>query len=88
MERIVAKVAKKVRGISDTKVVIDRPAGDYPLRVRFTLVITQNCSANKVSESLIDETKRALDYTCGIKNVTVDVKITSIERVEQKRRVR
>ncbi len=88
MERIVAKAAKKVKGISDAKVVIDRPVGNYPLKVQFTLMITQICSANEVSESLIDETKRALDYACGIKNVTVDVKIAGVEKVEQKRRVR
>ena len=88
MERVVARAAKKVKGVGDVKVVIDKPAGNYPLKVQFTLVITQICPANEISESLIDETKRTLDYTCGIKNVTVDVKITGVEKVEQKRRVR
>ena len=88
MERIVAKVAKKIKGVSDAKVVVDKPVGNYPLKVRFSLVIKQNCSANDLSETLVGKSKQALYDTCGIKNAVVEVKVTDVEKVEQKRRVK
>lgn len=88
MERIVAKVAKKIKGIRDAKVVVDKPFGNYPLKVRFSLMIAQDCSANDLSETLVEKSKQALRDTCGIKNAVVEVRVTDVERVEQRRRVK
>ena len=58
------------------------------LKVRFNVGIKQDYSANDVSAKLIGEVKKVLDEMCGIVNATVDVRITNVEKVEQKRRVK
>ena len=88
IERISEKTARKIKGISNAKATVDSPKGNAPLKVKFTLVIKQNYSANEVSENLSVEVRKDLEEMCGIVNATVDVKITDVERVERKRRVK
>ena len=88
IERIAEKTARKIKGISNVAATVDSPKGDLPLKVKFTLGIKQDYSANDVSASLTGEVKKVLDEMCGIVNATVDIRITDVERVERKRRVK
>ncbi len=91
IEQIAERTAIKIKGINDAKAVVDSPRGNLALKVRFTVGIKQDYSANEVSANLISEVKKILDEMCGIVNATVDVRITSVrnsEKVEKKRRVK
>lgn len=88
IEQISERAARKIKGISNAKATVDSPQGGLPLKVKFNLIIKQDYSANDISESLIDEVKKVLDEMCGIVNATVDIKITDVERVERKRRLK
>lgn len=88
IEQIAERTAKKIKGIFSAKAVVDSPASSAPLKVKFSLVIKQDYSANDVSASLVSEVSKVLEKMCGIVNATVDVRITDVERVERKRRVK
>lgn len=88
IERIAERTAKRIKGIYNAKAVVDSPKANVTLKVRFTVGIKQDYSANDVSAKLIGEVKKGLDEMCGIVNATVDVRITDVEKVEQRRRVK
>ncbi|MBQ6975195.1 MAG: hypothetical protein IJQ16_01395 [Selenomonadaceae bacterium] len=88
IERIAGRSAKRIKGIHSAKATVDSPKGNAPLKVKFTLVIKQNYSANEVSENLSVEVRKDLEEMCGIVNAMVDVRITDVEKVERKRRVK
>jgi uncharacterized alkaline shock family protein YloU len=88
IEQIAERTAKKIKGIFSAKAVVDSPTGSAPLKVKFSLIIKQDYSANDVSASLVSEVSKVLEKMCGIVNATVDVRITDVERVERKRRVK
>lgn len=90
IERIAERTAIKIKGINNANAVVDSPRGNLALKVRFTIGIKQDYSANEVSANLISEVKKILEEMCGIVNATVDIRITSVknpEKVERKRRV-
>ena len=88
IERIAEKTAIKIKGIQKAMATVDSPKGNESLKVKFTLSIKQDYSANDLSASLVKEVRKILDEVCGIVNATVDVRITEVERVERKRRVK
>ena len=88
VEQIVERTAKKIKGISKAKATVDSPKDIMPLKVKFTLIIKQDFSANDVSASLVSEVKKVLNEMCGIVDATIDVRITDVEKVERKRRVK
>lgn len=90
IEKIAERTAIRVKGVNNAGAVVDSPKGNLALKVRFTIGIKQDYSANEVSTNLISEVKKVLDEMCGIV-ATVDVKITSVknsEIAERKRRVK
>ena len=88
VERIAERAARSVKGVHKVSAVADKPFGTLPLKIRFSVVIKQDYSANDLSENLIGEVQKNLYELCGIMNATVDVKITDIERTEINRRVK
>ena len=88
IEQIAERTARGIKGIYHAKAMVDSPQGNVTLKVRFNVGIKQDYSANDVSAKLIGEVKKVLDEMCGIVNATVDVRITNVEKVEQKRRVK
>ena len=88
IEQIARRVAMKINGIHNAKATVDKPAKNLPLKVRFVLVLKQDFSANDVSARLSDDLKSYLKEKCGIVGVTIDIKISDVERVERKRRVK
>ena len=88
IERIAERVAKSIKGVHKVAALVDKPVGTLPLKVRFSIVIKQDYSANEISAKLISEIKNFLNETCGIINATVDVRITDVERATKTRRVK
>lgn len=88
VERIAERTAKTVKGVHKVSAVADKPSGTLPLKIRFSIVIKHDYSANDISARLIGEVKKNLNEMCGIMNATVDVKITDVERAELNRRVK
>lgn len=89
IERVTEKIAKKVKGVHSAKVTVDKPFGvNSPLKASFIITLKQNFSANEVSSEICKEVKKYLKEMCEIVDVTVDIKITGVEQVEKKRRVR
>ncbi len=88
IERIAERAAKSIKGVHKVSALVDKPVGTLPLKVRFSVVIKQDYSANEISAKLINDIKNFLNETCGIINATVDVRITDVERAVKNRRVK
>ncbi len=88
IEQFATRIATKIKGIHKAQATVDKPARNLPMKIRFVLVLKQNFSANEISARLSDELKNFLKEKFGIVGVTIDIKISDVERVEQKRRVK
>lgn len=89
IESLAERSAKKVKGVHNVSVIADKPISNMaPLKVRFTVVLKQGFSANEVSTEISDALKKILKAMCEIVDVVIDIKVTGVEQVEQKRRVR
>jgi divalent metal cation (Fe/Co/Zn/Cd) transporter len=90
LNKLPKKIAKKAKGVHNVaKVTADKPVGGLaPLRINFVITIKQNFSANEVSTEIGNEVKKYLKEMCDIVDVTVDIRITGVEQIEKKRRVR
>lgn len=89
IERLAERVAKKSKGIHDVSVIADRPMSNIsPLKVRYTVVLKQNFSANDVSAEISDALKKILKEMIGIVDVVTEINVTGVEQSELKRRVK
>ena len=89
IERLAERSAKKVKGVHDVSVIADKPLSNVsPLKVRYTVILKQNFSANDVSAEISDALKKILSDMFEIVDVTIDIRVTGVEQVELKRRVR
>ena len=88
IEQFAMRIAMKSNGVHKAKVTVDKPARNLPLKISYVLVIKQNFSTNDVSDRLKDGLKNYLKEMCGIVGVVIDIKISDVERVERKRRVK
>ena len=89
IEQLSERSAKKVKGVHDVSVIADKPLSNVsPLKVRFTIILKQGFSANDVSAEISDALKKILSDMFEIVDVTIDVRVTGVEQVELKRRVR
>ena len=89
IERLAERSAKKVKGVHDVSVIADKPMSNVaPLKVRYTVILKQNFSANDVSAEISDALKKILSDMFEIVDVTIDIRVTGVEQVELKRRVR
>lgn len=89
IERLAERSAKKVKGVHNISVIADKPIGNLaPLKVRFNVVLKQGFSANEVSAEISNALKKILKEMVGIVDVVTEIKVTGVEQVEQKRRVR
>ena len=89
IERLAEMTARKVKGVHDVSVIADKPISNFnPLKVRYNVVLKQGFSANDVSAEISDALKKILVEMIGIIDVTIDIKVTGVEQVEIKRRVK
>lgn len=89
IEQLAERSAKKVKGVHDVSVIADRLLNDIaPLKVRYTVIIKQNFSANDVSAEISNALKKILEEMIGIVDVIIDIKVTGVEQSELKRRVK
>lgn len=91
IRRIVERT--RVEGVSEVRnVIIDVPTEKYPLQIKFSLVIEQNCSAPVVGANLRDTIKEELKNFLDIIDVDFDIRVTQINPnvipEKSKRRVR
>jgi uncharacterized alkaline shock family protein YloU len=91
IRRIVERT--RVEGVSEVRnVIIDVPTNDYPLQIKFSLVIGQNYSAPVIGSNLRDTIKEELKNFLDINDVTFDIRVTQINQnvvpEKSKRRVR
>lgn len=91
IRRIVERT--RVEGVNEVKnVVINLPTENYPLQIRFNLVIRQNYSAPVIGANLRDAIKDELKNFLNIIDVKFDIRVTQINQnvlpEKKKRRVR
>ena len=90
IRRIVERM--RVEGVNEVKnVVIDPPTANYPLKIKFNLVIRPNYSAPVIGANLRDAIRIELEYFLDIKDVDFDIRVTQINQqqtnTKKKRRV-
>lgn len=84
----------RVEGVNEVKnVVIDAPTANYPLNIKFSLVIRPNFSAPVIGANLRDAIKEELKNFLDIQDVNFDIRVTQINQQQnndkkKKRRVR
>lgn len=91
IRRIVERA--RVEGVSEVKnVIINVPTENYPLQIRFSLVIGQNYSAPVIGTNLRDIIREELKNFLNIIDVEFDIRVTQINPdvmpEKRKRRVR
>ena len=91
IRRIVERT--RVEGVSEIKnVVINLPTGNYPLQIRFNLIMAQNYAAQVIGANLRDTIKEELKNYFNILDVDFDIRVTQINQKvlpdKKKRRVR
>jgi uncharacterized alkaline shock family protein YloU len=91
IRRIVERT--RVEGVNEVKnVVINLPTENYPLQIRFNLIIRQNYSAPVIGANLRDAIKDELKNFLNIIDVKFDIRVTQINQnvlpEKKKRRVR
>ena len=90
IRRIVERT--RVEGVNEVKnVVVDVPTENYPLNIKFSLVIRPNFSAPVIGANLRDAIREELDNFFDIKDVKFDIRVAQINQQvteKKKRRVR
>ena len=90
VQKVVARISKEVRGISDSSVFVEKFSEISPLKLHFTLELEQNFSVNDVSKDLVSAVREELEKIFAIIEVEIYVRVTDISQPakKEKRRVR
>jgi uncharacterized alkaline shock family protein YloU len=91
IRRIVERT--RVEGVNEVRnIIVNLPTDNYPLQIRFSLIIDQNCSAPVIGANLRDAIKEELKNFLNIVDVQFDIRVAQINQIvppeKKKRRVR
>ena len=91
---IIRRIVERTRvdGVNEVKnIVVDIPTSNYPLNIKFSLVIRTNYSAPIISAHFRDAIREELENFLDIKTVKIDIRVAQINQQAKdktKRRVR
>ena len=90
IQRVVERAAVSVEGITSATASIDKVIENSPLKIRFSLELTENHSVQDVSRDLVAEVRKVLEEIFSIIDVEIYVRVTDVSRPaeKKKRRVR
>ena len=90
IQKVVARSANSVAGISKASVSIDSLIANSPLKIHYALELEQNFSVNDVSKDLVAAVKSDLEKIFSILEVEIYARITDVNKLPEKpkRRVR
>lgn len=91
IRRVVERVTADIEGVSDISATVEKPTDRDSLKVRFSIVLEQNYSAQNISAELVKRVREILQECFEIADVEIYMRVENVMQSadkKNKRRVR